>query len=50
MSEHDDKRHLEQMAKLALENEGVDEDDDEEEEDTGMGEIDVENASVGITE
>ncbi|KAF3780767.1 Eukaryotic translation initiation factor 2 subunit alpha [Nymphaea thermarum] len=49
VSEHEDKRHLEQFTKLALDNEEVD-GDDEDEEDTGMGEIDVENANVGITE
>lgn len=49
MSERDDKLLAEHMAKLREANEELSGDEDsEEEEDTGMGEVDVENA--GITE
>ncbi|KAE8698138.1 Eukaryotic translation initiation factor 2 subunit alpha [Hibiscus syriacus] len=49
--EQDDKLLAEHMAKLHNDNEEVRGDEDrEEEEDTGMGEVDVENASPRITE
>ena len=49
MSERDDKLLAEHMAKLREANEELSGDEDsEEEEDTGIGEVDVENA--GITE
>lgn len=51
VSERDDKLLAEHMAKLRQDNEEVSGDEDsEEEEDTGMGEVDVENAGTGITE
>lgn len=51
MSERDDKLLAEHMAKLREDNEEISGDEDsEEEEDTGMGEIDVENAGSGITD
>ncbi|KAE8670234.1 Eukaryotic translation initiation factor 2 subunit 1 [Hibiscus syriacus] len=51
VSERDDKLLAEHMAKLRNDNEEVSGDEDsEEEEDTGMGEVDVENAGPGITE
>ncbi|XP_031117769.1 eukaryotic translation initiation factor 2 subunit alpha homolog [Ipomoea triloba] len=51
VSEREDKLLAEQMAKLGQANEEVSGDEDsEEEEDTGMGEIDVENAGHGITD
>lgn len=51
VSEREDKLLAEQMAKLGRENEEISGDEDsEEEEDTGMGEIDVENAGTGIRE
>ncbi|KAK4436483.1 Eukaryotic translation initiation factor 2 subunit alpha [Sesamum alatum] len=51
VSEREDKLLAEHMATLGRENEEVSGDEDsEEEEDTGMGEIDVENAGPGITE
>ncbi|PKI46700.1 hypothetical protein CRG98_033042 [Punica granatum] len=52
VSERDDKLLAEHMAKLGRENEEVsgDEDSEEEEEDTGMGDVDLENAGSGITE
>ncbi len=51
MSERDDKLLAEHMAKLREDNEEISGDEDsEEEEDTGMGEVDVENAVPGITE
>ncbi|KAE8683809.1 putative methyltransferase PMT23-like isoform X1 [Hibiscus syriacus] len=51
VSERDDKLLAEHMAKLRNDNEEVSGDEDsEEEEDTGMGEVDVENAGHGIME
>ncbi|KAF8364650.1 hypothetical protein HHK36_033328 [Tetracentron sinense] len=51
VSERDDKLLAEHMAKLNLDNEELSGDEgSEEEEDTGMGEIDLENAASGITE
>lgn len=51
MSERDDMLLAETMAKFRTQNEEVDGDEgSEEEEDTGMGEIDLDNSSVGITE
>ncbi|OAY54956.2 hypothetical protein MANES_03G078600v8 [Manihot esculenta] len=51
VSERDDKLLAEHMAKLRNDNEEVSGDEDsEEEEDTGMGDVDVENAGPGITE
>uniref|UniRef100_A0A1D1XQK6 Eukaryotic translation initiation factor 2 subunit alpha n=2 Tax=Magnoliopsida TaxID=3398 RepID=A0A1D1XQK6_9ARAE len=51
VSERDDKLLAEHMAKLRAENEEVSGDEgSEEEEDTGMGEIDLDNSAVGITE
>lgn len=51
MSERDDKLLAEHMAKLRNDNEEISGDENsEEEEDTGMGEIDVENANTEITE
>lgn len=51
VSERDDKLLAEHMAKLRQDNEEISGDEDsEEEEDTGMGEVDVENAGSGITE
>uniref|UniRef100_A0A0A0K3F3 S1 motif domain-containing protein n=3 Tax=Cucumis TaxID=3655 RepID=A0A0A0K3F3_CUCSA len=51
VSERDDKLLAEHMAKLRQDNEEISGDEDsEEEEDTGMGEVDVENAGPGITE
>jgi len=51
VSERDDKLLAEHMAKLREDNEEISGDEDsEEEEDTGMGEIDVENAGPGITD
>lgn len=51
MSERDDKLLAEHMAKLRQDNEEISGDEgSEEEEDTGMGEIDVENAGAVITE
>ncbi|XP_062151297.1 eukaryotic translation initiation factor 2 subunit alpha homolog [Alnus glutinosa] len=51
VSERDDKLLAEHMAKLREDNEEISGDEDsEEEEDTGMGEVDVENAVPGITE
>ena len=50
MSESDDKLLAEHMRKLCQDNEEVSGDEySEEEEDTGMGEVDVDQAS-GITE
>ncbi|KAK4480689.1 hypothetical protein RD792_013770 [Penstemon davidsonii] len=51
VSEREDKLLAEHMAKLGQQNEEISGDEDsEEEEDTGMGEIDVENAGAGITD
>ena len=51
VSERDDKLLAEHMAKLSHQNEEVGGDESsEEEEDTGMGDLDVENAGPGITE
>ncbi|MQL83372.1 hypothetical protein Taro_015866 [Colocasia esculenta] len=51
VSERDDKLLAEHMAKLRAANEEVSGDEgSEEEEDTGMGEIDLDNSAVGITE
>ena len=51
VSERDDKLLAEHMAKLRSENGEVDGDvGSEEEEDTGMGEIDLDRSSIGITE
>ena len=51
MSEREDKLLAEHMAKLGQQNEDVSGDEDsEEEEDTGMGEIDLENSGMAITE
>ncbi|CAA6672881.1 unnamed protein product [Spirodela intermedia] len=51
VSERDDKLLAEHMAKLRAANEEVSGDEgSEEEEDTGMGEIDLDKATVGITE
>ncbi|PON51397.1 Translation initiation factor 2, alpha subunit [Parasponia andersonii] len=51
VSERDDKLLAEHMAKLREQNEEVSGDEgSEEEEDTGMGEVDLENAGHGITE
>lgn len=51
VSERDDKLLAEHMAKLRQDNEEISGDEDsEEEEDTGMGEVDVENAGTGITD
>ena len=50
MSERDDKLLAEHMAKLHIQNGEVDGDVSSEEEDTGMGEIDLDNSAVGITE
>jgi translation initiation factor 2 subunit 1 len=51
VSERDDKLLAEHMAKLRQDNEEISGDEgSEEEEDTGMGEIDVENAGAVITE
>ncbi|XWS38432.1 hypothetical protein CRYUN_Cryun19dG0131100 [Craigia yunnanensis] len=51
VSERDDKLLAEHMAKLRNDNEEISGDEDsEEEEDTGMGEVDVENAGHGIME
>lgn len=51
VSEREDKLLAEHMAKLGQQNEEVSGDEDsEEEEDTGMGEIDLENSGMGITE
>lgn len=51
MSERDDKLLAEHMAKLRQDNEEISGDEEsEEEEDTGMGEVDVENAASVITD
>ncbi|XP_047953476.1 eukaryotic translation initiation factor 2 subunit alpha homolog, partial [Salvia hispanica] len=51
VSEREDKLLAEHMAKLGQQNEDVSGDEDsEEEEDTGMGEIDLENSGMAITE
>ncbi len=51
MSERDDKLLAEHMAKLRQDNEEISGDEhSEEEEDTGMGEVDVENAGVAIAD
>ncbi|PIA27687.1 hypothetical protein AQUCO_07600095v1 [Aquilegia coerulea] len=50
VSERDDKLLADAMAKLGNANEEVSGDEDSEEEDTGMGEIDIENAATGIHE
>ncbi|KAH6773877.1 Eukaryotic translation initiation factor 2 subunit 1 [Perilla frutescens var. hirtella] len=51
VSEREDKLLAEHMAKLGRENEEISGDEgSEEEEDTGMGEIDLENARPGLTE
>eukprot|EP00268_Persea_americana_P051496 TRINITY_DN5697_c0_g1_i4.p1 TRINITY_DN5697_c0_g1~~TRINITY_DN5697_c0_g1_i4.p1 ORF type:complete len:344 (-),score=74.85 TRINITY_DN5697_c0_g1_i4:830-1861(-) len=50
VSERDDKLLAEHMAKLHIQNGEVDGDVSSEEEDTGMGEIDLDNSAVGITE
>lgn len=51
VSERDDKLLAEHMAKLKSANEEVDGDEgSEEEEDTGMGEVDLDNSGVGITD
>ncbi|XP_050209635.1 eukaryotic translation initiation factor 2 subunit alpha homolog [Mercurialis annua] len=51
VSERDDKLLAEHMAKLRNENEEVSGDEDSaDEEDTGMGDVDVENAAPGIME
>ncbi|XP_057784655.1 eukaryotic translation initiation factor 2 subunit alpha homolog [Salvia miltiorrhiza] len=51
VSEREDKLLAEHMAKLGQQNEEVSGDEDsEEEEDTGMGEIDLENSGMGLTE
>lgn len=49
MSERDDKLLAEHMLKLHQDNEEMSGDEDsEEEEDTGMGEVDADNAGSGI--
>ena len=51
VSERDDKLLAEHMAKLKSANEEVDGDEgSEEEEDTGMGEVDLDNSGIGITD
>jgi translation initiation factor 2 subunit 1 len=51
VSERDDKLLAEHMAKLRQDNEEISGDEDsEEEEDTGMGEVDVENAGAAIAD
>lgn len=51
MSERDDKLLAEHMAKLRSANEEIDGDEgSEEEEDSGMGNVDLNNSAVGITE
>ncbi|KAG6393564.1 hypothetical protein SASPL_147808 [Salvia splendens] len=51
VSEREDKLLAEHMAKLGQQNEDVSGDEDsEDEEDTGMGEIDLENSGMAITE
>ncbi|KAL8552228.1 hypothetical protein ACS0TY_001071 [Phlomoides rotata] len=51
VSEREDKLLADAMAKMAHENEEVSDDEgSEEEEDTGMGDVDLENSGIGITE
>lgn len=51
MSEREDKLLADAMAKMAHENEEVSGDEgSEEEEDTGMGDVDLENSGIRLTE
>lgn len=50
MSEREDKLLAEHMAKLKAANEEVGGDEDSEEEDAGMGDVDLDGATRGVTE